>query len=57
VRAALFGVDEKNGGLLGRNIHWIGDAWWHPFLLLGLLVLLPVLAVIAARPTARKKKP
>jgi patatin-related protein len=49
-RQFLFGdptraVDpEANVGFVGRNVHWLATSWWHPLLVVGLLVLLVVMA-------------
>jgi hypothetical protein len=55
VRRYLFGTSGQNG-VIGRHLHWAADAWWHPFLLLGVGLLVIALLGIAFDPVGRRRK-
>ena len=57
VRSWLFGVGETDGGLIGRNVYWLGASWWHPFLAIGLLLLALALVSVVFDPAVRRSKP
>ena len=48
VREWLFGT-EKNPGLVGTHVYWLGTQWWHPLLVVGAIAL-PVTVIAAANP-------
>jgi hypothetical protein len=41
VRRGLFGTSDQDTGYLGRRyVHWLATAWWHPLLVVGILMML-----------------
>ena len=57
VRRWLFGTGETDGGLIGRNVYWVGASWWHPFLAIGLPLLALALVSVVFDPAVRRSKP
>ena len=57
VRQTLFGTGPTNPGVAGRNVYWLGTAWWHPFIALGIFLLAVVLLSVAQDPVGRRRKP
>jgi hypothetical protein len=55
VRRGLFGTSKTDSGALGRHVHWLATAWWHPLLALGILFLLIVIAGVATRSPRRPR--
>jgi patatin-related protein len=51
VREWLFGT-EKNPGVVGTHVYWLGAQWWHPLVAVGAIAL-AVTAIAAARPNRR----
>lgn len=40
VRRGLFGTSEKDGGVVGRNIYWVGSEWWRPLIVILVAVVI-----------------
>lgn len=40
VRRGLFGTSSNDPGYVGRHIHWLATAWWHPLVVIGIVALL-----------------
>jgi hypothetical protein len=57
VRRTLFGTGPTDAGVVGRNLYWLGTAWWHPFVALGVFLLTVVLLSVAQDPVGRRRKP
>lgn len=56
VRRGLFGASAKDSGYVGRHVHWLATAWWHPLLGVGIVLLLIILVGVAfsrPKPTRR----
>ena len=53
VREWLFGT-EKNPGLVGAHVHWLGTQWWHPLIVIGAIAL-AIIVVAAAKPSRRTR--
>jgi patatin-related protein len=51
VREWLFGT-EKNPGLVGTHVYWLGAQWWHPLIVVGAIAL-AVSAIAAAKPNRK----
>jgi len=56
VRRPLFGTSRTDGGFIGHHAYWLGVSWWHPFLALGIVLVVLALAGIVADPTGRRRK-
>ncbi len=54
-RHALFGSSETDQGVVGRNVRWIGSAWWHPLVVLGVLLLAISFAGVVLDPVGRHR--
>lgn len=53
VRDWLFG-NEKDPGLVGAHVYWLGTQWWHPLIVIGAIALALTL-VAAAKPSRRTR--
>lgn len=53
VRDWLFG-SEKDPGLVGAHVYWLGTQWWHPLIVIGAIALALTL-VAAAKPSRRRR--
>lgn len=51
VREFLFG-DDKHPGWVGANAYWLGEQWWHPLVVVGMIAL-GVTVVGVARPRGK----
>ena len=54
VRTKLFGTDKDNSGIIGHHVYWLGTRWWHPLIVL--LVVLIALAVTGIAAANRRRK-
>jgi patatin-related protein len=55
VRRGLFGTSSADTGVVGREVHWIGSEWWHPFVVLGAILFVIALIIIALDPVGRRR--
>ena len=54
VRRGLFGTSATDNGWLGRQMDWIGSTWWHPFIVLGAILLPFIIITVMPRLFGRK---
>ncbi|WP_157749643.1 patatin-like protein [Jatrophihabitans sp. GAS493] len=55
VRRYLFGTSPSEDGWLGTHLYWIGETWWHPFVVLGAFVFLLILVAVVVDPVGRRR--
>ncbi|SDJ10649.1 patatin-related protein [Frankineae bacterium MT45] len=55
VRRYLFGTSPSEDGWIGQHIYWIGENWWHPFVVLGALVFLLILVAVVVDPVGKRR--
>lgn len=48
-RRGLFGTSTTDTGVVGRRVHWLAISWWHPLVVLA--VVLVCFALVAVVPT------
>ncbi|WP_395726825.1 patatin-like protein [Nakamurella sp.] len=56
VRPWLFGTSETDVGVLGRNMHWLADEWWHPLVAVGVLLLIVAAVGVGLNAWRRKNR-
>lgn len=56
VRPWLFGTSETDVGVLGRNIHWLADEWWHPLVAVGILLVIVTMVGVGLNASRRKNR-
>ena len=56
VRRWLFGTDQQHSGLIGAHVYWLGAAWWHPLIAIGVIALAFSLTAVAAANLGRRER-
>jgi patatin-related protein len=56
-RRGLFGASDKDPGYVGRHVHWLATAWWHPLLVVGIVVLAITVVAAVFSQMGRPKQP
>jgi hypothetical protein len=54
VRRGLFGTSTKDTGVVGREVHWVGSSWWHPLIVVAVILLAFALVIVALDPRRRR---
>jgi hypothetical protein len=54
VRRGLFGTGQKDSGVVGSHVYWLGAQWWHPLIVVVAIALVITIVGIAVGRPGRK---